>query len=142
MSISAIQNVSFKGTNNQSDVFKGWQDHREIKPHQTTAQTAAPKKTGGAFPAVASYFIDGLGQYIDDRNKSAAKYFLRGLGAFALTGIGTGLTIAAGNRCSKVGMVAGAVLGGAGLIGSVVNKLQDVKDAYQGEKAPTIDTNA
>ena len=39
-------------------------------------------------------------------------------------------------------MVAGAVLGGAGLIGSVVNKLQDVKDAYQGEKAPTIDTNA
>lgn len=140
MSISAIQNVSFKGTNNQPAAF---QDFREVKPYQTTTQPAAPRKTGGAFPALASYKMVGLGQYLDDRNKNARKYFLRSLGAIAATGIGIGIAGITGYfKHSIAGIIAGTLLATAGIAGSIVNKFQCVKDAYQGEKAPTTDTNA
>jgi len=129
MALSAVQNVNFKGND------------------CPTCQ----KKTGGAVPLLASLAIPGLGQYIDGRKPQAKKFFLTNLAAAAVAGVGAGIATATANLASmaktkggKVGAIAAtAVAAGfavAGMVKGAVNRVQDLKDAYQGDR--NVDTQA
>ena len=124
MSLSAVQNVSFKGNCENCQ-----------------------KKTGGAVPLVASMAVPGLGQYIDGRGQEGKKFFLRGVGAGIVAGIGSVISALAINKeimseeltkgasaLTKAGKLGGLAVMTAGLIYGVVNHYKNLKDAYQGDK--------
>lgn len=123
MQVGAVSNVAFQGAVNE----KG-------------------KKTGGAGKAVASYFIPGLGQFIDGRNKEGAKFLgaTLGLGAIgmflqkdilkaSLKGNIEGM-MEASLKFTESKTKMAAVLG-VGVLALGV-KIADMVNAYKGNKEP------
>ena len=128
MSLSGVQNVSFQGC-------------KQAQNQQT--QPAQQRKTGGAFPAIASLLVPGLGQAIDGRGKKGLKYFLTDVASMTASSL---LAFLATNAC-KNGSRTGAIAAGVGAvvtsIACLVNKIKNVADAYQGEKCNNkVDTQA
>ncbi len=118
MSISALNSVSFKGNNTQ--------------PVRTE------RKTGGLAPAAGSFFIAGLGQFMNGNNKSGAKFLA---GTVGLSALQIGLTAAAMNI--KKSSAAAIGLTGALIASSVAQlalKIADVVKAYKGEQPKAIET--
>lgn len=90
------------------------------------------KKNGGAVPLIASSVTPGLGQYIDNRNKSAAKYFLGGLGSAAIGIAGATIRNIGIEKESATLAKLGGVAVLAGIVGYAINQVANWKDAYQG----------
>ena len=121
MSVSSVQNVSFKG-------------NECAKPQ---------KKTGGLLPAICSVPVSGLGQLIDGRGRKGAKFFITTYGGYALSGALGVLSLLAAQKNSKVGAVAASFASLATLAIGVVSHIKSVIDGYKGEKSENnIDTQA
>ncbi len=98
------------------------------------------KKEKNALPAVASYFIPGMGQFMNGNNKSGFKF----MGIEALCGIVIGTVVGAAQAAILVEnpsklikkisspVVTGIALGAAG-VGVVINRIVSSVQAYKGK---------
>ena len=107
-------------------------------------QTAPQQKqTGGAAKAVASYFVPGLGEFLDGRNKSGAFFFAARTGvALASAGIGAGMMRDMTNSMLQEDVFIPTVkknktlaLGALGIAGMGL-AIANIVNAYKGEKTP------
>ena len=126
MSISSVSSVSFKGNEN------------------TTVQ----RQKGGAGKAVASFFIPGLGEFLDSRNKEGAIFLGSRLGTGILAGA---LRIKlVKNACEAVENNVSTIKGykllnvAIGLLGlaSFGLTIANIVDAYKGGSDKKVDQNA
>lgn len=102
------------------------------KNQTTTVPQAEPeKKKGGWGPAIASFFITGLGQMCDGRAKDGFKQLGAVMGLGALSGISYTLGIAAKNKVGQIAAIAAGVVAGFGALGTAI---YSVVDAYKGGK--------
>ena len=119
MSISAVNSISFKGN---------------TQPAQTTQTVQQERKVGGVAPAVGSFFIPGLGQFMNGDNKAGFKFLGGQIGLGAITGLSALVTGIAASKESK----ALAIVGVAGTllssIGGFALKIADIVKAYRGEQ--------
>ena len=122
MSVSSVQNVSFKGNCNCK---------------------SCQKKTGGALPAICSVPVSGLGQLVDGRGRKGAKYFLTTYGSYALGGLLSSLAMVANNKGSKAGAIAAGIGSVAALFAGGVSHIASIIDAAKGEKCENkVDVDA
>ena len=86
----------------------------------------APKKGKKLGSAIASYFLPGLGQFINGDTKAGGKFLAKHLGYGALAGLGYGVAMAASG---PVGLAIACVGGTAAL----VNGIKSIVHAYKNE---------
>ena len=103
MSISTINSISFKGNSQQ------------------TNSNQKAKKTGGIVPAIASLAIPGLGQFINNDNKTGIKFLG---GSIALLGLNIFSTIKHKPTLALATGISGFVLA-----------IASAENAYKGKKA-------
>ena len=107
----APKKVAFKGNDNAQAVYQPKEKH-----------------TG---KAIASGLMVGLGQFFDGRFKDGFKYILKSLGCSVLGGASVLLGMRMNNKAGVIVGMAGGVAAG---IASIVNWVNNVKDAYHGGK--------
>ena len=118
MSISSVQNVSFKGCRCGN----------------------CRNKTGGMLPAFCSIPVSGLGQLIDGRGRKGAKFFLATYGSYAMATALNVLNLVAKEKGSKIGAVATYTGSLVALATGLLTHVKSVIDGYNGERCEdTID---
>lgn len=124
MSISAINSITFKGNTQQVETKQPVQQER---------------KTGGVAPAIGSFFLPGLGNFMNGDNKAGFKFLggQIGLGVLAALSIhGTVAALIKENKALYVVSTIGTVLS---CFGSLALKIADIAKAYKGKEPELIE---
>ena len=117
MSISTINSISFKGNSQQ------------------TNSNQKAKKTGGIVPAVGSFFIPGLGQFINGNNEAGFKFLAKHIALMALYKLSM-LADYIGVRKSSSALIIASFIGS--IISTIANltlRISSAENAYKGKKA-------